>query len=82
MDQEKSKLSYLRVKNSGVLCEALISKLYHVKSEDIIAHMFFDPALAYKFTLLRPDRSLQGSVGENDTFGTQQHAPLLNVEIP
>lgn len=74
--------SYLRVKNSGVLGEDLISRLYHVKEEDIIAHMFFDPALAYKFTLRRPGRSLQGSIGENDTFGTQQHAPLLEVEIP
>ena len=61
--------------------EELICKLYHVKPEDIIIQMFFDPALAYKFTLLRPDRSLQGSIGENDTFGTQQHAPLLDVEI-
>lgn len=77
-DQE----SYACVKNSGVLGEELISSLYHVKSEDIIAHMFFDPALAYKFTLRRPGRSLQGSIGENDTFGTQQHAPLLDVEIP
>ena len=47
-----------------------------------IAHMFFDPALAYKFTLRRPARSVQGSIGENDTFGTQQHASLLDVEIP
>lgn len=73
--------SYERVKSSGVLSEELICKLYHVKPEDVIANMFFDPALAYKFTLRRPDRSLQGSIGENDTFGTQQHAPLLDVEI-
>lgn len=74
--------SYRRVKDSGVLSEELISRLYHVAREDIIVQMFFDPALAYKFTLRRPARSLQGSVGENDTFGTQQHAPLLDVEIP
>lgn len=74
--------SYERVKDSGVLGEALICKLYHVEPGDIIASMFFDPALAYKFTLRRPNRSLQGSIGENDTFGTQQHAPLLDVEIP
>lgn len=76
------KASYQRVKDSGVLCEALIQELYHVEQEDIIAYMFFEPALAYKFTLRRPKRSLQGSIGENDTFGTQQHAPLLDVEIP
>lgn len=74
--------SYRRVKESGVLGEKLICELYHVQPEDIVAHMFFDPALAYKFTLKRPPRSLQGSIGENDTFGTQQHAPLLDVEIP
>lgn len=74
--------SYEHVKKSGVLSEELICGLYHVKSEDIIAHMFFDPALAYKFTLRRSDQRLQGSIGENDTFGTQQHAPLLDVEIP
>ena len=77
-----NKENYERVKNSGVLDVELIEKLYHVSAEDIIAHMFFDPALAYKFTLRRPGRSLQGSIGENDTFGTQQHAPLLDVEIP
>ncbi len=76
-----SKESYERVKASGVLGEDLICRLYHVQTEDIIANMFFDPALAYKFTLRRPGRSLQGSIGENDTFGTQQHAPLLDVEI-
>lgn len=74
--------SYDRVKESGVLTGELIGRLYHVKEEDIIVHMFFDPALAYKFTLRRPARSLQGSIGENDTFGTQQHVPLLEVEIP
>ena len=75
------KESYERVKASGVLDENLICRLYHVQPEEIIADMFFDPALAYKFTLRRPGRSLQGSIGENDTFGTQQHAPLLDVEI-
>lgn len=74
--------SYRRVKESGVLGEELICGLYHVQPEDIVASLFFDPALAYKFTLRRPARSLQGSIGENDTFGTQQHVPLLEVEVP
>ena len=74
--------SYERVRAAGILNEELIGKLYHVTPENIIASMFFPPALAYKFTFRRPGRSLQGSIGENDTFGTQQHAPLLDVEIP
>ena len=73
--------NYERVKNSGVLCKETICRLYHVQEQDIIAHMFFEPALAYKFTLRRSGKRLQGSIGENDTFGTQQHAPLLDLVI-
>lgn len=71
---------YECVKSSGVLTEALICKLYNVTKEDIVTLMFFDPARAFKLTLKRS--WAQGSVGERDTFGAQQHAPLLTVEIP
>ena len=42
--------------------------------------MYFDPALAWKCTIKRP--WAQGSVGERDTLGTQQHAPLLDIDVP
>ena len=71
---------YERVKNSGVLTRELIRKTYNVPDADIIAFIFFDPALAFKFTLRRGWR--QGSVGERDTFGAQQHAPLMTIDIP
>jgi hypothetical protein len=71
---------YERVKASGVLTEALICSLYNVKPADIVTLMFFDPARAFKLTLKRS--WAQGSVGERDTFGAQQHAPLLTIEIP
>ncbi len=71
---------YQRVKRSGVLTSALVCDLYKVDPADIVALMFFDPALAFKFTLRRGWP--QGSIGERDTFGTQQHAPLLDIEIP
>lgn len=74
--------SYEKVKNSGVLNEDLICRLYRTTPDQIVSMLFFDPALAYKFTLKRSMKRLQGSIGENDTFGTQQHAPLLDVEIP
>ena len=74
--------SYDRVKNSGVLGKSLIKKLYNVTDDQIVAELFFDPALAYKFTIVRPRGCEQGSINEHDTFGTQQHAPLLDVEIP
>jgi hypothetical protein len=72
--------TYERVKQSGALTEALICKLYNVAKDDIVTMMFFDPARAFKLTLKRS--WAQGSVGERDTFGAQQHAPLLTVEIP
>ncbi|SAL76159.1 DUF4387 domain-containing protein [Caballeronia telluris] len=71
---------YERVKASGVLTEALICELYNVTKDDIVTLMFFDPARAFKLTLKRS--WAQGSVGERDTFGAQQHAPLLTIEIP
>lgn len=71
---------YERVKASGVLTPELICKLYGVQAADIVAFMFFDPALAFKFTMRRSWP--QGSIGERDTFGAQQHAPLMTVEFP
>jgi hypothetical protein len=72
--------TYEHVKASGTLTEALICKLYNVSKSDIVTLMFFDPARAFKLTLKRS--WAQGSVGERDTFGAQQHAPLLTVEVP
>ena len=72
--------TYQRVKNSHVLTGELICTLYSVTPADIKALLFFDPAQAFKFTLQRG--WAQGSIGERDTFGTQQHAPLLDIEIP
>ena len=71
---------YERVKASGVLTRALMCKLYGVRDEDIVAFMFFEPALAFKFTLRRG--WAQGSIGERDTFGAQQQVPLMGIEIP
>ena len=71
---------YERVKRSGVLTRELICQLYGVPESDIVAFIFFEPALAFKFTLRR--NWAQGSVGERDTFGAQQHAPLLDIAVP
>ena len=71
---------YEQVKASGVLTSELVCSLYNVPATDILTLMFFDPAQAFKFTLRR--RWAQGSIGERDTFGAQQHAPLLDIEIP
>ena len=71
--------TYQRVKESGALEQAKMALLYNVPPADIIACMFFDPAMAFKLTLRRA--WAQGSVGERDTFGAQQHAPLLDIVV-
>lgn len=74
--------SFRRVKDSGVFTKELICRLYQITEEDIVAFLDFEPALAFKFTIKRSSKYQQGSVNEHDTFGTQQHVPLLNIEIP
>lgn len=71
---------YHRVAQSGVLTRELVCRLYGVRDEDIVALLFFEPALAFKFTLKRG--WAQGSINERDTFGAQQHAPLMTIDIP
>jgi len=72
--------AYQRVRQSGALDQAKLEKLYGVPPEDVVVCMFFDPAMAWKMTLRR--KGAQGSVGERDTFGAQQHAPLLDIAVP
>jgi len=73
------KSSYERVRDSDVLTAERIAELYKLPREDVLISMFFEPALAYKATLRRGWP--QGSIAERDTFGAQQHAPLLTIEI-
>lgn len=71
---------YERVRTSRVLTQELITELYQVPPGELITFMFFEPALAFKFTIKRHGN--QGGIGERDTFGAQQHALLLDIEIP
>ncbi|KAL4894305.1 CoA-transferase family III domain-containing protein [Aspergillus ambiguus] len=72
--------AYERVKNANILTNERVMALYHLQPEDIIVNMFFEPALAWKCTIRRPWE--QGTVGERDTLGTQQHGPLLTITVP
>jgi len=71
--------SYERLKACGALTRERVCELYGVPPEDIVTFMFFDPARAFKLTLRRAWP--QGSVGERDTFGAQQHIPLMTLEL-
>ena len=57
----------------------LISDLYHIKEEDVINIIEFEPAHAIKATIVRPMCS--GDIRETDVYGAQQHAPLLDLEF-
>ena len=71
---------YRRVQASGAVTRESLGALYGVAGPDITNFQFFQPALAFKLTIRRPGR--QGSTGETDTFGAQQHAPLMELRIP
>jgi len=71
---------YAHVRDSGVLNRERLAELYRVTDPDITYCDFFEPALAFKFTYIR--QGDQGGINERDTFGAQQHAPLLDLPIP
>ena len=76
----ESRAAYERVKASGVLTRGTVQRLYGVEASRITDFVNYDAACAIKFTLLRTLCS--GSPGDPDIFGSQQYAPLLDVEVP
>lgn len=71
---------YRAVCDSGVLTPESVAQLYQIDPSAITEFVTFDPAPAIKFTLRRTRPS--GSPGDPDIFGSQQYAPLLDVEVP
>jgi hypothetical protein len=72
--------NYERVKRTGVLTRASMCELYRIAPERISDFVEYDPGYAIKFTIYRPRPS--GSAGDPDIFGSQQYAPLLDLEVP
>ncbi|KAL2837818.1 hypothetical protein BJX68DRAFT_280130 [Aspergillus pseudodeflectus] len=68
------------VRQSGILNIETVKQLYGLRDQDIVTIMFYEPALGWKCTFKRSWP--QGSFGERDTFGCQQHAPLLSINVP
>ncbi|EEW5002942.1 DUF4387 domain-containing protein [Escherichia coli] len=75
----KTKENYERVKSSGQLTPELIARLYHVEPDFIHRIVWFDPSNAVKIVM--PRDIISGNVGDNDVYGAQQHAPLLNMSF-
>lgn len=72
--------TYQQVKRLGIINRRLMEDLYGIPAEDVLSLVEFDPANAIKITVKRP--RVAGDVGETDVYGAQQHAPLLDLEIP
>lgn len=68
-----------KVRATGVINVELIAKLYGVAPSDVLFNEYA-PALAWKATL--PRRIASGAIGDTDIYGAQQHAPLLDIEVP
>ena len=70
---------YCQVKAAGTLNAALFARLYGVAEEDVLFTPY-DASSAFKATL--PRLVPAGDFGDTDVYGAQQHAPLLDLEIP
>ena len=71
--------TFEKVRKSGVVSKELISRLYNVSVDDVLL-IEFPPANAIKATIPRLYGS--GDVEDTDVYGAQQHAPLMDVEVP
>jgi hypothetical protein len=72
--------TYNFVKSSGVLNKSNIAKLYNLDESKIEVAMWWDAALAFKITIVRP--MVSGGWGEIDMHASCQHVPLMHLEVP
>lgn len=68
-----------QVVDAHVLTPESIAARYAVPA-DRVRVVVFPPANAIKVTL--PRRVSSGSARDTDVYGTQQHTPLLELEVP
>lgn len=71
--------TFEKVRRTGVISAALVARLYGVEEREVL-FTEYPPALAFKATI--PRRIASGAVGDTDVYGAQQHALLLDVELP
>jgi hypothetical protein len=71
--------TFRQVKATNVLTPALFARLYSVP-EGHVLFTPYDAAFAFKATL--PRLVPAGDFGDTDVYGCQQHAPLLDVDLP
>ncbi|WP_255197810.1 DUF4387 domain-containing protein [Halorarius litoreus] len=75
----RDRATFEAVRDAGVLSAATVADRYGLATEDV-RFFVYEPGLAFKATL--PREHVAGSPGDPDLYGAQQHAPLLDVEVP
>ena len=75
----ESRKAYQRVVQSGVISPELFARLYG-SDPDAIRLFHHEAALAIKASV--PRRCSAGDPLDSDIFGGQQHAPLVDIEVP
>ncbi len=70
---------YKKVVKSGVITPELVARLYGIKPKQVQV-LNYTPGWSYKITIPRPN--ISGGPDETDFDGKQQHAPLVNINIP
>jgi hypothetical protein len=72
--------SYRHVCNSGVVTKERMAELYGVPVDRILSVHEYDAGRIIKFTMTREISS--GDFGDRSVFGSQQWAPLIELEVP
>ena len=76
----KDRENFELARRSGLFTNNLFADLYGIEVDDVIGVVEFEQANAIKATIVRP--VVSGSAGDDDIYGAQQHAPLLQIEVP
>ncbi len=76
----RDETAYEQARRSGVFNRETLAALYRVPPERILSVHEYDAARVIKFTMARVISS--GEFGDSSVFGSQQWAPLIDLEIP
>ena len=71
---------YQKVRDSGVITPALIAERYGVSQNEVSDHPLRRCLRDQNHAAAALSRPV--TFGDSDIYGAQQHAPLLDIEIP
>ena len=74
--------SYERVKNSHILTNEHVAKLFKLKEKDVVGIFYADGVRGIKITLMKPNGIASGDPACDDVLGAAQHVPILYLDVP